>query len=95
MANTSLTADQDHATLSARVADDWGDIVSIRAKLSVEVAFDRLTVRELCGLEKGAVLASRHPAGAPVPVAVARVFVGWGEFQVVGEKLALRISEMG
>jgi flagellar motor switch/type III secretory pathway protein FliN len=40
------------------------------------------------------VLATSHAAGAPVPVSVAGVLVGWAEFQVVGDKLALRIAEM-
>jgi flagellar motor switch/type III secretory pathway protein FliN len=94
MTNSSLITERERTTPTARTVDDWGDIVAIPAKLSVETPFANLTVRELSVLEKGSVLATRHGAGTPVPVLAAGVFIGWGEFQVVGEKLALRIAEI-
>jgi flagellar motor switch/type III secretory pathway protein FliN len=94
MAHSSLAVDADREALPARIADRWGDLVSVPVTLSVEVAFEKLSVRDLCNLRKGLVLATAHAAGAPVPVSVAGVLVGWAEFQVVGDKLALRIAEM-
>jgi len=94
MANTTLTTEQNRTTNPAPSADAWGEIVLIPAKLSAAVAFESLTVRQLCGLEKGSVLATAHAAGTPVPVSVAGVFIGWGEFQVLSEKLAIRIAEI-
>jgi flagellar motor switch/type III secretory pathway protein FliN len=94
MAQQSFAVDADREALPAGMADRWGELVSVPVKLFVEVAFAKLSVRDLCNLKKGSVLATAHAAGAPVPVSIAGVLIGWAEFQVVGEKLALRVAEM-
>jgi flagellar motor switch/type III secretory pathway protein FliN len=85
---------QPSTRLGDGAGDEWGEIVLIPAKLAASVAFKNLKLRELCELSVGSILTTAHAAGLPVPVSVAGTFIGWAEFQVVGERLALRIADL-
>jgi flagellar motor switch/type III secretory pathway protein FliN len=45
-------------------------------------------------LEPGAILESSLPDGADLPVLVNAQRIGWGEFEIVGEGLAVRLTEL-
>ncbi len=74
--------------------DPLASFLHIPAAITVEVPVVALTVRELFRLEKGSIVATLQPAGANVPVNIAATLVAWGEFQVFGEKLAVRLAEL-
>jgi len=75
-------------------ADAWPEMLRVHATLSVEVPIVQLTVRELYRLEKGSVVASGAPAGENVPLLAGGKLIAWGEFQVLGDNIALRIAEL-
>lgn len=77
-----------------KAPDNWGELLLVSVKVSVEVAIQQLTVRELFRLEKGSVLVSAQQAGANAPVVIGDVALAWGEFQVVEDHLALRVVEL-
>lgn len=74
--------------------DPLAAVLLVPTTLSVEVQIGKLNVRELFRLEKGSVVASVQAAGANVPLYVGKKLIAWGEFQVVGENLALRVAEL-
>ena len=74
--------------------DPFASFMHIPAPLTVEVPVIALTVRDLFRLEKGSIVTTSQPAGANVPVHIAKALVAWGEFQVFGEKLAVRLAEL-
>lgn len=75
-------------------AGDWGELLLVSATVTAEVPIAKLTVRELFRLQKGSLLAAAQFAGAPVPISVSAKVFAWGEFQVAGDHLALRIAEL-
>lgn len=75
-------------------SDSFVAFVHIPAPLTVEVPVVALTVRDLFRLEKGSIVATSQPAGANVPIQIGKALVAWGEFQVFGEKLAVRMAEL-
>jgi flagellar motor switch/type III secretory pathway protein FliN len=75
-------------------SDPFAPFLHIPAAIVVEAPVIALTVRDLFRLEKGSVVASSQPSGANVPVHIASTLIGWGEFQVFGEKLAVRLAEL-
>jgi flagellar motor switch protein FliN len=79
---------------SADNVDLLAGMLLVPTTLSVEVQVVNLNVRELFRLEKGSVVASVQTAGANVPLYVGKKLIAWGEFQVVGENLALRVAEL-
>lgn len=76
------------------VSDPFAGFMHIPAPLTVEVPVIALTVRDLFRLEKGSIVTTSQPAGANVPVHIAKALVAWGEFQVFGDKLAVRLAEL-
>jgi flagellar motor switch protein FliN/FliY len=60
----------------------------------VEVPIPSFTVRELLDLAPGAILDTYHEEGSHVPVLVNGEMIAWGEFDVVDEILAIRLTEL-
>jgi flagellar motor switch/type III secretory pathway protein FliN len=75
-------------------ADSWGELLQVPTMVMVDVPIAKLTVRELFRLQKGSVLASSQMSGVQVPIAISGRLIAWGEFQVAGDHLALRIVEL-
>jgi flagellar motor switch/type III secretory pathway protein FliN len=78
----------------AEVVADWGELLLVAAVVTVEVPVAKLTVREVFRLHIGSVLAASQLSGAHVPLVIGGKLLAWGEFQVAGEHLALRIAEL-
>lgn len=62
--------------------------------MTVESPVIGLTVRELFRLEKGSIVTTSQSSETNVAVRAGGALIGWGEFQVVGEKLAVRLAEL-
>jgi flagellar motor switch/type III secretory pathway protein FliN len=75
-------------------AGGWGELLQVPTTVTVDVPIAKLTVRELFRLQKGSVLASAQMSGVQVPIAISGRLIAWGEFQVAGDHLALRIVEL-
>jgi flagellar motor switch/type III secretory pathway protein FliN len=90
----TITAPATGEVRPAEIASDWGELLLVATVVMVEVPVAKLTVRELFRLHAGSVVAASQLSGAHVPVVVGGKVFAWGEFQVVGEHLALRIAEL-
>jgi flagellar motor switch/type III secretory pathway protein FliN len=83
------------APTTAKERDEsWGELLQVPTTVTVDVPIAKLTVRELFRLQKGSVLASTQVSGVQVPIAISGRLIAWGEFQVAGDHLALRIVEL-
>lgn len=72
----------------------WTEAGELPCVLSVDVPLRRFTVRDLLLLERNTVLESSKPTGADVPVVVNSQVIGWAEFEAMGQRLAVRITEL-
>jgi flagellar motor switch/type III secretory pathway protein FliN len=72
----------------------WAMAQSIPCVLAPEVAVPGFTVGDLLRLEKGIVLSTQWSHAVDLPLRVNGELIGWGEFEVVGEKLAVRMTEL-
>ena len=70
-------------------------LASLPMQLDVTVPIPRFRVQDLLALEKGAVLESRWIPGDDVPVWCGGVQLVWTEFEVVDQKLAVRVTRLG
>jgi len=73
----------------------WEEANWLPCKLSVDLPVDGFTVGELLRLEPGVVLETKNANSADVPVVVNARRIGWAEFEVVGQMLGIRITELG
>jgi flagellar motor switch/type III secretory pathway protein FliN len=61
--------------------------------LTLEVPVVRFTVADLLELKAGSIVETACHHTSDVPLRVNQVLVGWTEFELVGDHLAVRITE--
>jgi len=66
----------------------------LRCKTTVEIAVPKFTVGDLLNLRKGAVVQTTTRVANDVPIRINRTLFGWGRFEVVDDRLAVRITEL-
>jgi flagellar motor switch/type III secretory pathway protein FliN len=66
----------------------------VPVQLQVEVPVIAMTVGELFRLDKGSLVNTAQLTGANVPLVVGGRLLAWGEFQVIGDRLAVRVAEL-
>ena len=74
--------------------DPWGEALRFPCTISVELGIDKFTLRDLLSLTRGSVVASATPEGSDIPVRANTVLIGWGEFEVVSNTLAVRLTDL-
>ena len=62
--------------------------------LAVNIPMSGLRVRDLLALQTGQTIETTWPSTDNVPLKVGAVQVGWGEFEVVEQRMALRLSRL-
>ena len=62
--------------------------------VSVDLPVIKFTVRDLVSLQRGAVFESSYHQSSDLPLRVNGQLVGWTEFEVVGERLAVRLTDL-
>jgi len=74
--------------------DVWAGVQSLPCTLSVSLPIGGITVGDLLRLQVNSIVDSQQGAQAPLPVWVNGVKVASSEFDVAGERLAIRIMEL-
>jgi flagellar motor switch/type III secretory pathway protein FliN len=91
---TTTPAELAATTERAAPSEDWGELLLVSAVVAADLAIENLTVGDLFRLEKGSILATSHLSGTNVPLLVGGRVLAWGEFQVNGDTLGVRVAEM-
>jgi flagellar motor switch/type III secretory pathway protein FliN len=61
--------------------------------LSLDVPVVRFTIGDLLMLTKGSIVETACHHTSDVPLRVNQLLIGWAEFEVIGDHLALRITD--
>jgi len=61
--------------------------------LTLDVPVVRFTIADLLALEKGSIVETACHYTSDVPLRVNQTLVGWTEFEVVDDRLAVRITD--
>ena len=72
----------------------WDVLSLLRVTLRAGVTLHRFRVRDLLGLQVGQVLESLSPAIEDVPLKAGKVQLGWSEFEVLEQRIALRLTRL-
>jgi flagellar motor switch/type III secretory pathway protein FliN len=62
--------------------------------LTLEIPVPGFTVEELMNLAPGSIFKTLHPSTADVPIRANGRLIAWAKFEVAGEKLAARVTEL-
>jgi len=73
----------------------WEKLAQLRITMRVGVALDRFRVQDLLTLKVGQVFESVSPETEDVPLMAGQVQLGWSEFEVVDQRMGLRLTRLG
>jgi len=83
---------QPAATTSAQ--DPLDSMPWLPCELSLEVPVVRFTVGDLLRLTVGSIVETACHQTSDVPLRVNKLLIGWTEFEVIGDRLAVRITDL-
>jgi flagellar motor switch/type III secretory pathway protein FliN len=72
----------------------WRPVMGLPCELTVELPLPDFKIADLLSLRTGAVIEARWRVGQDVPLRLNGTLIGWSEFEVVGRKLAVRLTEL-
>lgn len=61
--------------------------------LTLDVPVVRFTIADLLALKPGSIVETACHHTSDVPLRVNQLLIGWTEFEVVGDRLAVRVTE--
>jgi len=76
------------------LAERWVRVEALPCVLSVEIPVPGFTVADLVQLERGGIVATRWTVGQDVPLRANDQLIAWSEFEVVQNRLAVRLTEL-
>ena len=71
----------------------WGPVLDLPCELTVDLRLPGFTIADLLKLRPGSVLDARWRLGREVPVRLNGTLIGWCEFEMVNQNLAVRLTE--
>jgi flagellar motor switch protein FliN/FliY len=72
----------------------WEIVSQLPVSLRAAVGLNRFRVRDLLALEEGQVFESLTPDTEDVAVMVGQVQLGWSEFEVTDQRMAVRLTRL-
>jgi flagellar motor switch/type III secretory pathway protein FliN len=79
---------------SAPTGEDLLDTVPwLPCTLTLDVPVVRFSVADLLALAKGSIVETSCHHTSDIPLRVNNMLIGWTEFEVVGDRLAVRITD--
>lgn len=72
----------------------WVDAELLPCRLSAEIQLAKFTVRDLFSLEVDSIVDSGWVQNLDVPLKANSQVIGWAEFEVIDERLAVRLTEL-
>ncbi|MGA3047991.1 MAG: FliM/FliN family flagellar motor C-terminal domain-containing protein [Terracidiphilus sp.] len=78
---------------AANAVDPLDSMPWLPCTLSLEVPVVRFTIGDLLTLTTGSIVESSCHHTSDVPLRVNKLLIGWTEFEVIGDRLAVRITD--
>lgn len=93
MTNQPTTPELTGNSSLAANPQQWGPLLELLCELSLDLPVPDFTVADLLRLKSGAVLETQWGNGDDVPVRINGQLVAWAEFEILGDRLAVRLTE--
>jgi flagellar motor switch/type III secretory pathway protein FliN len=75
-------------------SETWAHALLLVCKLTVDLPLPRFTVSGMLSLQRGSVIPAHWRVGADVPLRVNGMLLARGEFEVAGDQMAIRLTEL-
>jgi flagellar motor switch/type III secretory pathway protein FliN len=89
----SRAAEKPVAALAPSETDLLDTMPWLPCTLTLEIPVVRFTIGDLLALTKGSIVETACHHTSDVPLRVNQLLIGWTEFDVIGDRLAVRITE--
>jgi Type III flagellar switch regulator (C-ring) FliN C-term len=73
----------------------WETLAQLQITMRAAVPLNRFKVQDLLSLKVGQVFESLSPDTEDVPLMVGQVQLGWSEFEILEQKMSLRLTRLG
>ena len=83
-----------HQTSTAGDNDLLDTMPWLPCKISLEIPVAGFTISDLFNLEKGSIVETAYHHTSDIPIRVNQLLLGWTEFDVIGDRLAVRITDL-
>ncbi len=93
---TTVEAPGTPATVSAvdSIVDPWLRLETLPCLLTIEISVPRFTVGDLVQLNRGRIIATGWTVGEDVPFRINGELIAWSEFEIVKNRMAVRLTEL-
>lgn len=71
----------------------WANVLELSCEVTVQLAIPGFRVRDLIRLAPNLVIDTKTPLASEIPTSVNGTLLAWSELEVVGERLAIRITD--
>ncbi len=82
------------ASVADPLAERWRAVEALSCLLTVEISVPSFTVSDLVHLQRGRIVVTRWTVGQDVPLRVNDELIAWSEFEIVQNRLAVRLTEL-
>jgi flagellar motor switch protein FliN/FliY len=72
--------------------DPWVELMQLNCVVTVDVPVPKFTIRELLRLDTGSIVETRWKEGTHLPLQINGRQIGWVEFEVIGDRLAVQVT---
>jgi flagellar motor switch/type III secretory pathway protein FliN len=72
----------------------WKPVLGLPCEMIVDLPLPGFKIADLLKLRAGSVINAHWPTGHDVPLRLNGTLIGWGEFEVMGNHLAVRLTEL-
>jgi len=94
VAQPKPTAAPPEPSAEAQLAERWRSVEGLPCLLTIEISVPGFTVADLVHLQRGRVITTGWTVGQDVPLRVNGELIAWSEFEVVHNRLAIRLTEL-
>ena len=87
-------ANSEQRETAAEPVDTLASVAKLTCQVSLEIPVPQFTVRDLLRLSPEDVIDTRWAQTADVPLRVNGLLLSWAEFELIGNKIAVRLTEL-
>jgi flagellar motor switch/type III secretory pathway protein FliN len=74
--------------------EKWKPLLALQCDFTVDLPMPDFKIGDLLKLRRGSVINAHFRLGRDVPLCLNGALLGWIEFELVGEQLAVRLTEL-
>jgi flagellar motor switch/type III secretory pathway protein FliN len=96
MSTTAQTVESkaaERAAAEPKTSDLLDTMPWLPCTLTLEIPVVRFTIGDLLALQRGSIVETACHHTSDLPLRVNQLLIGWTEFDVIGDRLAVRITE--